>query len=274
MSTTMIELMSTLGHAERLNTFRLLVRRYPHSVSAGHLAEALGYKRSTLSVYLSALRRAGLVHQDRVGNSLLYSADLHEVEALTAFLLEDCCRGRIPLEGMPKPRPVAETDAPRRYNVLFICTRNSARSIFSEAILRDVGAARFNAYSAGTMPTDQINPVALAVLKEFGHDADTLRPKGIDAFQAPDAPQMDFIFTVCDQAADEDCPAWPGQPITAHWGHPDPAIVQGTDAVRRVAFRDAYRSLERRISPFAQLCPDALDRAAIQQTVDELALMP
>lgn len=273
MSELMVEMLATLGHAERLSVFRLLVRRYPQAVAAGELAVILGYKRSTLSAYLSVLRRAGLIHQDRAGNSLLYSADLNGTGSLLRYLVDDCCRGRFPHEALKDSVAEAITAA-RKFNVLFVCTGNSVRSIFAEAILRAEGEQRFNVYSAGTRPYSELNPIALRILRENHHSTDGLRSKNIAEFQRPASPRMDFVFTVCDQAADEECPAWPGQPITAHWGHPDPVRIEGSDAVRFVAFRETYRSLARRIQPFAQLGFEALDRASLQTRVDEIGRLP
>lgn len=269
MSEQMAEMLATLGHAERLNVFRLLVRRYPQAVAAGELAQIMGYKRSTLSVYLSVLRRAGLIHQDRAGNSLLYSADLHGAGSLLTYLFDDCCRGRIP--GLAVDGPVS---AENKFNVLFICTGNSVRSIFAEALLQAEGGDRFNVFSAGTRPYSEINLMTLRVLKENGHPTEHLHSKTIGEFQCSNSPQMDFVFTVCDQAADEECPAWPGQPITAHWGHPDPVKLQGSDAMKLVAFRETYQSLARRIRPFSQLSFNALDRASLQNRVDEIGRLP
>lgn len=273
MSEQMAEMLATLGHVERLNVFRLLVRRYPQAVAAGELAQILGYKRSTLSVYLSVLRRSGLIHQDRAGNSLLYSADLHGAGNLLSYLFDDCCKGRIS-GSAPDGTLDSAAEATRKFNVLFICTGNSVRSIFAEALLRAEGGDRFNVFSAGTRPYSEINPITLRVLKENGQPTEHFRSKTIREFQRSTSPRMDFVFTVCDQAADEECPTWPGQPITAHWGHPDPVKLQGSNAMKLVAFRETYQSLARRIRPFSQLSFDALDRASLQSSVDEIGRLP
>jgi arsenate reductase (thioredoxin) len=139
------------------------------------------------------------------------------------------------------------------YNVLFICTGNSARSIMAEAILGREGKGRFKAYSAGSHPAGQVNPHAASLLANLGYDVSTFRSKSWDEFSGADAPEMDFIFTVCDDAAGEACPVWAGHPVTAHWGVPDPAAVEGTPAGVQLAFDDAYRMLERRIGLFVNL---------------------
>lgn len=158
----------------------------------------------------------------------------------------------------------------RTYNALFICTGNSARSIFAETILRALGGDRFVAYSAGTRPASELNPIALDLLRAKGHDVARLRAKHISEFQAEGAPVMDFVFTVCDQAANEECPAWAGQPVTAHWGVPDPVKATGTPAERRLAFQQAYGILKNRISLFTALHPENLARAAMQSRVDAI----
>ena len=153
------------------------------------------------------------------------------------------------------------TDRP--FHVLFLCTGNSARSILSEAILNEKGAGRFVAHSAGSHPTGRVNPFALELLRRIGWKTDGYRSKAWDEFAAPGAPPLDFVFTVCDAAAGEVCPVWPGQPMTAHWGIPDPAGVEGTDVEKTQAFRDAFRVLERRIDLFTALPIASLDRLAL-----------
>jgi arsenate reductase len=156
------------------------------------------------------------------------------------------------------------------YDTLFLCTGNSARSILSEAILNRVGKGRFRAYSAGSHPTGSVNPVALEILGERGYALSELRSKSWDEFAAPGAPALDFIFTVCDDAAGEACPAWPGQPMTAHWGLPDPAALDGPSEEQRWAFRRTYVVLERRIELFTSLGVDTLDRLSLQSQLDAI----
>lgn len=155
----------------------------------------------------------------------------------------------------------------RIYNVLFLCTGNSARSILAEAILNDLGRDRFRAFSAGSHPKGAVHPMALELLKRKGIATAGLRSKPWDEFSAPDAPPLDFVITVCDNAAGEVCPIWPGQPMSAHWGQPDPAAVEGTDLDRTNAFRDAYRTLERRIELFTALPHASLDRLSLGNQV-------
>ena len=159
------------------------------------------------------------------------------------------------------------------YNVLFLCTGNSARSIFAESILRKDGAGRFNAFSAGSHPKRRINPFALKCLDAFGYPTDGLRSKGWDEFARPGAPELDFVFTVCDAAAGEACPIWPGQPMTAHWGIEDPAAVEGTDVEKERAFNLAFRYLKNRISVFVSLPIRSLDKMTLRAKLREIGQM-
>lgn len=149
------------------------------------------------------------------------------------------------------------------YNVLFLCTGNSARSILAEVLLNSRGTRRFRAFSAGSHPVGRVNPHALSFLQKAGHATDGLRSKSWDEFAQPGSPALDFVFTVCDSAANEVCPIWPGQPITAHWGLPDPAAVQGSDADKEKAFRDTYVTLDRRIGLFTSLPIAGLDQLSL-----------
>lgn len=262
--------LAALAHPQRLGIFRLLVRRYPDAVPAGELAAALGVRQNTLSAYLSSLRHAGLIEQTRAGRSLLYRIDMETAGGLMAFLAGDCCQGRPELCG-----PLATTEGAampdRKLHVLFICTGNSARSIMAEALLRRIGGDRFVAHSAGILPASELNPIAVEMLRDKGHDVAFLRAKTLNEFRTPDAPAPDFVFTVCDHAANEECPPWPGQPVSAHWGMPDPVKATGTEAERRLAFQQAYAGLKNRITTFAALPFDSLDRASLQARLDDIA---
>ena len=158
----------------------------------------------------------------------------------------------------------------KTYNVLFLCTGNSARSIMAEALLEHGGRGRFKPYSAGSFPKGAVHPSALDILEKARLDTRRLRGKSWDEFAKPGAPEMDFVFTVCDQAASEVCPVWPGNPVTAHWGVPDPAAVEGTEADKNRAFRYAFQALEARIKLFTSLRLEALDRLAVKRKVDEI----
>ncbi|SDE20128.1 helix-turn-helix domain-containing protein [Limimaricola pyoseonensis] len=272
MESNAVESLAVLAHPQRLALFRLLMRRYPDAVPAGEIAGMLEVRANTLSAYLSALRQAGLIAQLRQGRSLLYRADMERAGGLLSYLIEDCCRSRPALRPAQLDPTAARGFAMTRrpYNVLFICTGNSARSIFAEAILRDIGGERFRAFSAGTSPRSELNPMALQVLEANGHDTASLRAKTVEEFRGAEAPALDFVFTVCDRAANEECPAWPGQPISGHWGQPDPVKATGTGPERQLAFHQVYGALRRRIELFTTLDFAALDRIAIQRAVDGL----
>lgn len=264
--------LSTLGHPQRLALFRLLMRRYPDRVPATELAQALGIKANTLSTYVNALMQAGLITQERVGTSLRYAIDTQAARATFDYLLLDCCRGRpeicAPLtsaEGVGR-----HPEAGKKYKVLFICTGNSARSIFAECILRDLGGDRFEVHSAGRKPRAEVNPFAAELLTRKGHDVAPLRPKNISEYMGADAPVFDFVFTVCNQAANEECPPWSGQTVSAHWGMPDPVSVIGSEAEQSLAFQQTYGALRNRLVAFTALPLAALDRMSLQKAVDEI----
>ncbi|WP_334150050.1 arsenate reductase ArsC [Hyphomicrobium sp.] len=160
------------------------------------------------------------------------------------------------------------TDKP--LNVLFLCTHNSARSIIAEAILNRLGAGRFKAYSAGSQPSGKVHPYAVDLLRQLNYDTSSLRSKSWEEFTAPDAPDLDFVFTVCDNAANEVCPVWPGQPISAHWGLPDPSAAEGNDSERHFAFADTHRMLYQRISIFTNLPLASLDKLSLQKRLDDI----
>jgi arsenate reductase len=156
------------------------------------------------------------------------------------------------------------------FNVLFLCTGNSARSIMAEALLNKLGAGKFKAYSAGSFPHGMVNPHALTIVENLGFAASDFRSKSWDEFAAPSAPPLDFIFTVCDNAAGEVCPIWPGQPISAHWGVPDPAAVEGTETAKAIAFADTCRMLRNRIALFVELPLQSLDRTSLQNRLKDI----
>ncbi len=264
--------LATLSHPQRLAVFRLLMRRCPDELPAGEIAEALQLKASTASVYLSALTQASLISQRRDGTRLLYAINLGAAREVVAGLFVDCCRGRADLcppqfSDLLRSIPLM-TD--KKFNVLFVCTGNSARSIFAETILRDKAGDKFTAYSAGTTHRSELNPFAVEMLKSKGHDVSLLRSKNIEEFQGEDAPQMDFVFTVCDRAANEECPTWPGQPVSGHWGMPDPVKAEGTDAEKRLVFQQTYGALHNRITAFAALSFKNLSPGSLQKQVDEI----
>ncbi|MCU0829154.1 MAG: metalloregulator ArsR/SmtB family transcription factor [Tabrizicola sp.] len=264
-----IHAFATLGHPGRLAVFRLLMRFAPQGVRPTEIAEALGLKQNTLSHHLADLTAAGLVRVERQGRSLYYAVDLDATEGLIGYLALDVGRARpdllAPLHNSKVP-DMRDTD----FDVLFICSGNSARSIFAETLLRDLGHGKFQAFSAGTRPQSELNPFALDVLRRNGHDTTGLRSKHLSEFQTPGSIVMDFVFTVCDTAAAEECPPWPGQPITGHWGLPDPAKAFGTEAERALVFAQTYAALRRRIAAFVELPFASLNRLSLQARVDAI----
>jgi protein-tyrosine-phosphatase len=266
---------ATLGHSGRLSVFRLLMRFAPRGVRPTEIAGALGLRQNTLSHYLADLAAAGLVRVRRDGRSLFYAADLDAAENLLGYFALDVGRGRPDILTSLLPlRPESDRMRDTDFDVLFICSGNSARSIFAEALLRDLGAGKFQSFSAGTRPNTALNPIALEVLRRNGHDVTGLRSKHLSEFQKPGAPVMDFVFTVCDTAAAEECPPWPGQPITGHWGLPDPVKATGTDAEKALVFAQTYAALRRRIAAFVALPFGTLSRIALQARVDQIGTSP
>jgi len=158
----------------------------------------------------------------------------------------------------------------RTYNVLFLCTHNSARSIIAESVMNRLGKGTFKAFSAGSQPRGQVHPFALDLLANLGHDVSGLRSKSWEEFSGPGANPLDFVFTVCDNAADEVCPVWPGQPMTAHWGVPDPSLAEGSETERRLAFADTMRMLSQRIGIFMSLPFRSLDKMSLQNRLREI----
>lgn len=271
--TQALEILSALSQELRLDVVRLLISIGEEGATAGEISAIIGIRANTLSNNLSVLARVGLVQSRREGRSVRYFADIRRMGGLIRFLTEDCCGGHPELCG-PFPdlsrEPLEEGIMSDTYNVLFLCTGNSARSILAEAILNREGMGRFQGFSAGSQPKGAVHPFSLQLLERMNHDVSGLRSKSWDEFAQEGAPQMDFVFTVCDRAAAEECPYWPGQPMTAHWGLPDPAAVEGNEAERHLAFADTYRMLRNRLSVFVNLPLASLDKLALQKHLDEI----
>lgn len=276
---------AALAQDHRLQVFRLLMRQAPYGLPAGQLADCLGVTASTLSSHLSQLERAGLLRSWRDQRRIFYAADAEGIRRLLAFLTEECCEGHPELCGYPpqgdtlQERQALAADAlgggaslshDNVFHVLFLCTGNAARSIIAECILNRLGRGKFRAYSAGSPPRGSVHPYALELLQHYQYDIHHLRSKSWREFSVPEAPPLDFVFTLCDEAAHESCAVWPGQPITAHWGLPDPAAVEGTESVRRFAFVDTLRMLTQRIDIFVNLPVAKLDHLSLQYRVDAI----
>jgi arsenate reductase len=269
-SIDLTDALSALAHEGRLAVWRALIAQEPEGLEAGRLAEALGLAPNTLSAQLAILSRAGLVVSARRGRFVVYRARPARLAALSHELGRLCCGGR-PDQCFPSSLASgAMMSAHRSFHVLFLCTGNTARSVLAESILRKLGEGRFIAHSAGSQPKGVVNPWALKILEEEGFPTDGMRSKSWDEFAGPDAPTMDFVFTVCDSAAGEACPHWPGQPVTAHWGIEDPAAVEGSDLDKRRAFYDAFRYMRNRIAAFAALPVHKLDSVALAHETREI----
>lgn len=268
-----VNALAALAQECRLEVFRLLVEAGPAGFPAGQISERLGVPPSSLSFHLKELSYAGLVTSQQRGRFVIYRANFDAMNGLVAFLTENCCGGNACLpgtvSGSGRELP-SHIDAARSYNVLFLCAGNSARSIMAEAILNHLGQGSFHAYSAGSMPAGNVHPMALAVLRDAGLPTSGLRSKSWSEFLEPDAPQMDFVFSLCGRVAGEPCPAWPGSPITGHWDFDDPAKADGTPEQRRRVFERTHQEISQRVRLFLSLPFEKLDRLAAKQRVGEL----
>ena len=264
-----VKALAALAQASRLAIFRTLVVAGPKGCTPTALSVALDLSAPALSFHLKELLHAGLVTQVREGRHLIYRAALGQMNALLAYLTEHCCEGEpcneVTAFQCPSDHPKEHTMAESVYNVLFLCTANSARSIMAEAILNQLGKGRFRAFSAGSHPAAAVNPDAILLLQRNHFSTDQLHSKDWSEFARSDAPHMHFVLTVCDKAAGEVCPVWPGQPLTAHWGVADPVEVQGDEDTRLKAFTEAFMVLSRRIALLVNLPVEKLDRLALQQ---------
>jgi arsenate reductase len=257
-------ILSGLANEHRLRALRTMVRAGPPGVAAGELAARIGLSPSGLSFHLKELESAGLVRSRRAGRNIFYAAELGVVDALAAFLSADCCAG---LPALATPAAPADEDFAMPtppYDVLVLCTGNSARSIMGEVLVTELGRPNFRGLSAGSRPKGEPHPLAIETLKAHGHPVEGLRSKSWDEFAVPGAPEIDFVFTVCDSAANEECPVWPGHPLTAHWGIPDPAAATGSKVEQLRAFEAAYRMLRRRIEVFVALPIVSLEKHALR----------
>lgn len=275
-SSTAAPAFAALGQETRLDLMRALLAAGPSGLPAGDISGRLGVPPSTLSFHLRALDQAGLVAATRQGRNLVYAAQVDRLRALVAFLADACCDGDPArcgdLHRLFEPHGKTPSMTPAAFNVLFLCTRNSARSIMGEAILNDIGRGRFRAFSAGSepMPAGPL-PEVLAQLKALGHDVSGLRSKSWDAFTGPEAPRMDFVIALCDTVNLQACPDFEGTHVTAAWPLPDPAKFGGSATERASLLNELYAALHRRLSIFASLPFGTLDRMALKARIDELA---
>lgn len=265
-----------LSQGTRFETYRLLLRYVPYGLPAGDIARLLAVPHNTMSTHLAVLERAGLVMARREGRSIIYAVNLSAAGPALSQLMSEMGFSVSPRRGnlraaFPQLRPGAAND--RVYKVLLVCSANSARSLIAEALLNRDGRGRFRAYSAGSRPKRKPHPMALDLLASLGYDTADLASKSWDGFAGPEAPQMDFVITTCDAAAGETCPAFPGHPLHAHWGLPDPILVKGTEAEQKAAFLATYRRLAGRISAFVNLPFEQLDLASLKERIGEIGRM-
>jgi ArsR family transcriptional regulator, arsenate/arsenite/antimonite-responsive transcriptional repressor / arsenate reductase (thioredoxin) len=267
---------AALSQETRLELMRLLLAEGATGLPAGAIALRLSVPPSTLSFHLAALERAGLTQSTRQGRQIVHAPRVAGLRQLLSFLTETCCGGQPELCGdlarlLPLDREEEKGMIPA-FNVLFLCTHNSARSIMAEALLQAIGGSQFRAYSAGSEPIAAPLPEVIEKLRAFRHDVSSLRSKSWNEFAGPSAPRMDFVITLCDMPEGQVCPEFGGVAVTGAWPLPDPAKFTGSDVERAALLNELYAGLRRRIEIFTSLPFATLDRAAIKARLDELGV--
>ncbi len=276
LSDVAVERFGSLGQPTRLQALRLLLAVYPDSVPAGEIARRCEVPHNTMSSHLAILHRAGLVDFEKDGRSMNYRADIAGFRALVDFLARDCCNGKPELCGLlpMEKSEMAETSASNvvtpAFNVLFLCTQNSARSIMAEAILEKIGKGKFHAYSAGSEPARAPLPEVLDRLRNLGHGVEHLRSKSWDEFTGPQAPRMDFVIALCDTPQGQFCPDIDKRFVTGAWPLPDPAKFTGSAPEKTTLLNELYAMIRRRIEIFTSLPFASLDRMALKARLDEI----
>jgi protein-tyrosine-phosphatase/DNA-binding transcriptional ArsR family regulator len=268
---TALGALNALAQETRLDIFRTLVQAGMEGLPAGVLGERLALVPANLSFHLNQLRYAGLVWSRRDGRLIIYAANFDVMNDLIRYLTENCCEDRMPAPRVGDRPPQASVD--RALNVLFLCTSNSARSVMAECAINRWGKGKFRGFSAGSHPQKNVNPIARRVLTELRYETAGLRSKSWNEFVRTNSPPLDFVFTLCDRAAAEVCPTWPGQPLRAHWGVGDPLAFTGSPEARRGRFLRVYQEIEHRIKIFTSLPMDTLEPLAIERRVREIGLL-
>jgi arsenate reductase len=267
--------LGSLAQSTRLAVFRRLLAAHPGTVPAGELARLCEVPHNTMSTHLGVLSRAGLVEVERDGRAMNYRADLSAFRGLLRFLTRDCCNGRPDLCG-DMARLIPESDdskvrvATPAFNVLFVCTHNSARSIIAEALLQKIGKGKFNAYSAGSEPARRPQAEVIERLQKLGHDVTHLRCKSWEEFTGPDAPRMDFVIALCDAPHGQTCPDFGEKFVTGAWPLPDPTDFKGSQSERATLLNELYAMIRRRIEIFTSLPFATLDKMALKARLDEI----
>lgn len=268
--------LAALAQESRLAIFKLLVQVGSDGLSAGRISEITGIAPSSLSFHLKEMTHARMLKARQEGRFMIYSANYDSMNCLLAYLTENCCGG-VPCNTVTGCTPDKgathmENDMPDKiFNVLILCTGNSARSIMAEAIFNTLPSKRFKAYSAGSNPTGHIHPEALQIAASIGCPTQLLRSKSWDEFTGPNAPPMDFVFTVCDDAAGQVCPVWPGHPVSAHWSFEDPAAFSGNPQQIHQHFLTVFHQIRHHIQLFDALPFATLSHAALQQETHNIA---
>lgn len=266
------ERFATIGQPTRLHAFRILLSVYPESLGAGEIARRCEVPHNTMSTHLATLTRAGLIEVSKDGRAMNYRADLSGYRGLVDYLTGECCGGRPELcdgELDAKSDTASDVVSPA-FNVLFLCTHNSARSIIAEAVLARAGRGRFRAYSAGSAPASAPMPDVIDQLRKAGHDVDGLRCKSLGEFTGPDAPRMDFVIALCDTPEGQFCPEIDNRFVTAAWPLPDPARFDGSALERTTLLNELYAMIRRRVDIFVSLPFQSLDRMALKARLDEI----
>lgn len=267
---------AALAQPTRLKAFRKLVAAHPQGLPAGEIAGVCEVPHNTMSTHLTVLTRAGLITVERDGRVMNYRADVPGFRGLIRFLATDCCNGRPEMCGdlarlLPEEvDDMKEDTMSPAFNVLFLCTQNSARSIIAEALLQKVGKGRFNAYSAGSKPASKPMPEVIDRLKVLGHDVSHLRSKSWNEFTGPNAPKMDFVIALCDTLDGQVCPDFGNKAITAAWPLPDPVKFTGSTTERATLLNELYAMIRRRLEIFTSLPFSSLDKMAIKARLDEI----
>jgi len=272
------QVFGALSQETRLAVLRLLVEAGPNGLPAGDIAQRLVLPPSTASFHLAALERAGLTQSTRQSRQIIHAARFATLRELVVFLTESCCSGRPELCGdmaqLLPDIPSAENLMTPTFNVLFLCTRNSGRSIMAEAILTQLGGGRFNVYSAGSDPASAPMPEVLEKLRSLGHDVSKLCSQSWNDFTGPQAPRLDFVIALCDTLDGQVCPDFGDKAVTGAWPLPDPAKFSGSAAERSTLLNELYASLHRRLSIFVSLPFASLDRMAVRARLDEIGAGP
>ena len=267
-----------LAQETRLSVLRLLVGAGPSGLPAGNISDALGIPTSTTSFHLSVLEHAGLTTSKRQSRQIIHAVRPEVLSRMLAFLSDECCPGN-PEAGhsgvkSPNTKPMELKPRSPAFNVLFLCTKNSGRSIMAEAILGKLAGDRFNAYSAGSDPANEPMSDVMLKLRALGHDVSHLRSKSWHEFAGPEAPRMDFVIALCDTLEGQVCPDFGDKAVTGAWPLPDPAKFHGSPAEQSTMLNELYASLNRRIGIFTSLPFGSLDRMAVRARLDEIGSGP